>query len=660
MYQFRGRANESHSAAHGRPPLRDRIERRDDFSFRAQVQGPSFQPVNLPNGPRSSKKANPPKKINAPPQPRFGTNDGRARPQYQGNQKQANARKGPPNGFGRGGFGSRGASDRTILRRKRETTPERLEGMLNGETTFKAFEELSESEEDMELDSEDDTSGDEPAAKKARVVVDAAPKWSNPDPYTSLPPIDETQAKKKDVVKMIRKAKMAAETVTEPNLSLAADNADFISFDFGDDEPVNAPKHKKKPSTSSSGEISDAPPTSTNKSLPATNGIEKFSHLDHLHPNRHQGSASTIAAGAPSQHPSNDPRSFKMPPPTANVGVQVANNKKRLDLNDDAPSSDAVSQDGSRPQKRKRGGVDGGKAPRAPKLKNKKILEFGDILSEWQTKKGSNGTPWCTEDHSLSQSTLLWLHKEVVDFYEYVKPRDFEHAMRQDLVSRLKDALYRRHPDGTLYCFGSFAADLFLPSSDMDLVFVSDNYLDGGRPIFGNGFPWMRNLRDYLVRSGIAHEEQTEIISKARVPIIKFVDKKTNLHVDISFENMTGPIANDTFQLWKRDFPTMPILVTIVKQFLLMRGMNEVFVGGIGGFTVTCLVTSLLQHLPPEERDKMRPAGNLGELLMRFLDLYGNQFDLNSTGISMMPPLVYAKGAFDKVRRRSCISSRRI
>jgi non-canonical poly(A) RNA polymerase PAPD5/7 len=64
------------------------------------------------------------------------------------------------------------------------------------------------------------------------------PKWSNPDPYTALPPPSETTGVKRDVVQLIRKAKNLAAEKAASNNAVAA-NDDFISF--GDDEVDDAP-----------------------------------------------------------------------------------------------------------------------------------------------------------------------------------------------------------------------------------------------------------------------------------------------------------------------------------------------------------------------------------------------------------------------------------
>ena len=76
-----------------------------------------------------------------------------------------------------------------------------------------------------------------------------------------------------------------------------------------------------------------------------------------------------------------------------------------------------------------------------------------------------------------------------------------------------------------------------------------------------------------------------------------------------------------------------------------MRGLNEVFTGGLGGFSITCLVVSMMQHMPEIQSGSIDPEQHYGDLLLNFLDLYGNKFDITQTGITMNPP-----SYFDKIR----------
>lgn len=228
---------------------------------------------------------------------------------------------------------------------------------------------------------------------------------------------------------------------------------------------------------------------------------------------------------------------------------------------------------------------------------------------------------------------------EISDFYDLVRPREFEDRLRGNLVSELNRILDKsgNWRGRKLHAFGSFMSGLYLPTGDMDLVLCSDAVLSGGSTL-PVGLNQLKQFRNYLRSSRVAVHNNFEMISKARVPLVKYVDSTTGLKVDISFENPSGVIAIQTFKAWREQYPVMPTLVTIIKQFLLMRGLNEPVNGGIGGFSVICVVVSMLQMMPQVQSGDMVPERNLGSLLMHFFDLYGNRFNYKITALRLNPP----------------------
>ena len=103
-----------------------------------------------------------------------------------------------------------------------------------GPSKFRGVDELTDSEEDEMSESDEDS---RPAKRMRTSAMDspdasATPKWSNPDPYTALPPPPDTTGTRTDVVKLIRKAKISDGSAQEPND--LAKNEDFISFDMFD------------------------------------------------------------------------------------------------------------------------------------------------------------------------------------------------------------------------------------------------------------------------------------------------------------------------------------------------------------------------------------------------------------------------------------------
>ena len=146
----------------------------------------------------------------------------------------------------------RGTADRPLLSANTSMVAEFLSGPRNDgkkpPLRFAPIEELDDSDEaEMDL-SEDEKS--EQGVNTATATAPApspppAPKWSNPDPYTVLPPpgAGDTRQKKLDVVKLIRKAKVEMDPEKPAEKDAVADNDDFISFgDLGQTAGSGIPK----------------------------------------------------------------------------------------------------------------------------------------------------------------------------------------------------------------------------------------------------------------------------------------------------------------------------------------------------------------------------------------------------------------------------------
>lgn len=473
------------------------------------------------------------------------------------------------------------AADRPLLHARRETTPDQFDGMQHDNDDnpkYRNVETMSDSDsEDME---ESESESEEVTRRKSiRLEGKSLPKWSNPEPYTSLPP-PEASKKRKDVVKLIRKARIAA-SKEQDSMKQLAQNDDFISFkaETEDSEALNDSLLEPNVSRRTRHSVADQERV--------TDELQQATRVEDSQP-----MINSIAG-------------------------KLASHKRKRSIDDLGHNNEVLV---------------------APKrLKGNKMTQpTGEILPEWIASHADSSTPW-VEPHQWTENAGFRLHKEICDFYEYVRPREFEQTMRLDLLSRIRTSIKKIHPHCEIHAFGSFAAGLYLPDADIDLVLVSRDFATQGIPRV-NASQVLFKLSDHLVREGLALRGSVEVITKAKVPLVKFKEDLTGIRVDISFENLTGPRANATFLGWKTAYPAMPTLVTVIKQFLLMRGLNEVVNGGIGGFSVTCLVTALLQNMPRVQSGELIPEHNLGEILLEFLDLYGNQFDLYCTAIELNPP----------------------
>lgn len=519
--------------------------------------------------------------------------------------------------------------------------------MNEGESRFKNVNDLSDSEEEeMQLDSDnpgkvsdsDQSDAEQPAAKKPRLNhTQSAPKWSNPDPYYLLPPIDETAGKKKDVVKMIRKAKADAGGSSKS----AADGEDFISFDFGGDGMQD------DEDSDDENDLRGPPPN-------------RFSHLDNLHPDRKKGLQPAEGVQLPSR-PAKQNYNVNEPPPPPPDNLRIDTWPPPPPPGQPGAPSSNNTADGKKGRKRGAQELDDddkGSKKKPGKGPGRKISDIR-VKPQWRAKANQDATPWLQVQRSPTKDTAGLLHEEVLQFYNFLKPQQFENTLRERLVSKIQDVLDQILRGAQVHYFGSFAAGLYLPEGDMDLVVLSSSYQRNGYPQLGQRPAELHRFGGMLRNKGMVKDGSMAIIGKARVPLVKFRDKATGLRVDVSFENDSGLRANRTYTEWKAEYPAMSILVTLIKQFLVMRDLCDVHTGGLGGFSISCLVISLVQHMPNVRSGNMDPMQNLGEMLLTFFDYYGNKFDLDRTGIEMSSRRGEPSRLVDKVseKHKQCILS---
>lgn len=99
---------------------------------------------------------------------------------------------------------------------------------------------------------------------------------------------------------------------------------------------------------------------------------------------------------------------------------------------------------------------------------------------------------WKKQDYS---EDMVGLHQEINDFFEYIRPTEEEAKMRAYVVDQLKDYVSQMEGSMELQIFGSYATDLYLPTSDIDVVLL------GNCPSVPQ---CLYTLHDGLIEKGIA------------------------------------------------------------------------------------------------------------------------------------------------------------
>ncbi|EOA13184.1 hypothetical protein CARUB_v10026211mg [Capsella rubella] len=227
---------------------------------------------------------------------------------------------------------------------------------------------------------------------------------------------------------------------------------------------------------------------------------------------------------------------------------------------------------------------------------------------------------WFSEN-SFSKIPMLQLHKEIVDFSDFLLPTQAEKAERDAAVESVSSVITYIWPSCKVEIFGSYRTGLYLPTSDIDVVILESGLTN---PQLG-----LRALSRALSQRGIA--KNIQVIAKARVPIIKFVEKKSNIAFDLSFDMDNGPKAAEFIQDAVSKLPPLRPLCLILKVFLQQRELNEVYSGGIGSYALLAMLIAFLKYL---KDGRSAPEHNLGVLLVKFFDFYGRKLNTSDVGVS--------------------------
>ena len=244
----------------------------------------------------------------------------------------------------------------------------------------------------------------------------------------------------------------------------------------------------------------------------------------------------------------------------------------------------------------------------------------------------SSSTPWMLRAY-LHPNFSLRLHEELLDFAAFISPTSSEERQRTALLSRFTALIRSLFPSSSLAAFGSYATKLYLPMSDIDVV-----VFDTPEVNFETGETALEVIAEALRRGGWA--SYLEVISNARIPIVKFTDKETGLKVDVCRDQKSGLNAAQYVTTMAIKFPAFRPLILFLKYFLYTRKLNDTYSGGIGSYLLQLLLLSHLHCHPAQTNDV-----NLGLLLLSFFDMYGHQLNYGHVGLSLNPPSYYSKEA---------------
>ena len=272
-------------------------------------------------------------------------------------------------------------------------------------------EDVSDSDEESmeESDSDAEQNGDallEPPKKRRnlgsskRNGTDGAsePKWSNPDPYTVLPPVEEEARKRKDVVKLIRKSDLHTAAKASQHNQVAA-NDDFISFEFEDDKASIRDEVPPDPSPVDQDDYGVGVPGAP--SAPR----QQFSHLENLHGQASRDAPGTYSKAETANSLGSPPTYFAIAPlAPEEIVVDTQFSRGMLsEYSKGGSASTSLLYDDGALGNRKRNYDDEIKTENVrPRKKAGFGQANGSVLPEWQPLQDTDPLPWLRRSDTMT------------------------------------------------------------------------------------------------------------------------------------------------------------------------------------------------------------------------------------------------------------------
>ena len=233
---------------------------------------------------------------------------------------------------------------------------------------------------------------------------------------------------------------------------------------------------------------------------------------------------------------------------------------------------------------------------------------------------------------SLSQQQHAWLLAlDAALLQESDRELEAVHAVRE--------ALSRAIPGCALAVFGSRAAGVHLPGSDLDLLvqLPRPKTPDGGLPARELAREALYSAKRALSRARLLVADVL-LLPRARVPLLRFMTPQ-RIKCDLSCDGgdpgtaaATGPACAEWALRAATEEPALRPLVLCLKSLVRSAGLSDPSLGGVGGHA---LMNMALAYLRVAARTSETSPG---ELLLGCLHFYGARFDYGATAISVREP----------------------
>ena len=279
------------------------------------------------------------------------------------------------------------------------------------------------------------------------------------------------------------------------------------------------------------------------------------------------------------------------------------------------------------------------------------------------------------------------LHNDIIKYDNNLSEiLSMQKNIKQYCINEIKNIIkkaFEKENEYSLDLYGSFASDLMIENSDIDLkirlnsekkeeldktffiiekVLSEEDKFENINPISTASVPIIKLIIDpnIFIKGNIELEnEMKTFINSNAYKNFKF-DKNelTKIKIDITFilnnnEKNTN-ISSVSFTKEKIEKnPEIKIILRVLKRFFNSKKMNNSFNGGLSSHNLFLIILSYIQYINKNNNNNKNnfkddnnnqikiPDLNLGKILFDFLEFFGNYFNFRNYIIDVNSPIIY-------------------
>jgi DNA polymerase sigma len=254
--------------------------------------------------------------------------------------------------------------------------------------------------------------------------------------------------------------------------------------------------------------------------------------------------------------------------------------------------------------------------------------------------------PWARLPANENYTPQQQLELEIELFAQWMEPTPAEEAAREAVFSQTIDLVHAIAPGIQTEKFGSQTTGLAMPTSDIDIRLfpskISPELSTDPDSNSDEATEFLASL-DKVYLALKQHPDYTLVVkTNSRFPLLGATHVPTGLALQLVASSDTSA-SREVIKTYLSDYPTLKPLYTVVKTIFDMRGLSDVWYGGLGSYGILMLVAASLkrQGLEKGGRSQALPS-SISQQLVSFLNFCGS-LDTYARGVGVEPPRLFKK-----------------